>query len=190
MLEWLSYQLRSNITFCTGKLHWFAAYSIVGEKVEKTLEPLLAAPATDGEILLGKVLVAHIPSIIVTYAGTVIFSIMANTVLPSNVFHQPIFPNAPMWTMLGAVIPVVSLLAMETCVIMSSRTGSVIAAYQFGFIFAASFVVVYVLMDAGLVTYNVQNFLIIAGLTLVADACLAFLVRAVFERETILTKWK
>ena len=31
-----------------------AAYSIVGEKVEKTLEPLLATPTTDGEILLGK----------------------------------------------------------------------------------------------------------------------------------------
>jgi ABC-type Na+ efflux pump permease subunit len=29
-----------------------AAYSIVGEKVEKTLEPLLATPTTDGEILL------------------------------------------------------------------------------------------------------------------------------------------
>jgi ABC-type Na+ efflux pump permease subunit len=31
-----------------------ASYSIVGEKVEKSLEPLLATPATDGEILLGK----------------------------------------------------------------------------------------------------------------------------------------
>jgi len=31
-----------------------AAYSIVGEKVEKSLEPLLATPTTDSEILLGK----------------------------------------------------------------------------------------------------------------------------------------
>ena len=31
-----------------------ASYSIVGEKVEKSLEPLLATPTTDGEILVGK----------------------------------------------------------------------------------------------------------------------------------------
>jgi ABC-2 type transport system permease protein len=31
-----------------------ASYSLVGEKVEKSLEPLLATPTTDSEILLGK----------------------------------------------------------------------------------------------------------------------------------------
>ena len=40
-----------------------ASYSIVGEKVEKSLEPLLATPATDGEILLGKSLASFLPSI-------------------------------------------------------------------------------------------------------------------------------
>ena len=31
-----------------------ASYSLVGEKIQKSLEPLLATPMTDGEILLGK----------------------------------------------------------------------------------------------------------------------------------------
>ena len=31
-----------------------ASYNFVGEKVEKSLEPLLATPVTDNEILLGK----------------------------------------------------------------------------------------------------------------------------------------
>jgi ABC-2 type transport system permease protein len=43
-----------------------AAHSIVGEKVEKTLEPLLATPTTDGEILLGKGIAAFLPPIIST----------------------------------------------------------------------------------------------------------------------------
>src|SRR5579872_4119998 len=30
-----------------------ASYSIIGEKVQKSLEPLLATPVADGEILLG-----------------------------------------------------------------------------------------------------------------------------------------
>lgn len=55
-----------------GLLFWFiilaaiiptavASYSVMGEKVEKTLEPLLATPLTDGEIILGKILSAFIP---------------------------------------------------------------------------------------------------------------------------------
>jgi len=31
-----------------------ASYSMAGEKVQKSLEPLLATPMTDGEMLLGK----------------------------------------------------------------------------------------------------------------------------------------
>ena len=43
-----------------------ASYSIVGEKVEKSLEPLLATPVTDGEILLGKSIAAFLPSLLAT----------------------------------------------------------------------------------------------------------------------------
>src|SRR5438105_12909686 len=42
-------------TIYTGALPaTLASYSMVGEKVERSLEPLLATPASDGEILLGK----------------------------------------------------------------------------------------------------------------------------------------
>jgi ABC-2 type transport system permease protein len=48
-----------------------AAYSIVGEKVEKTLEPLLATPTTDGEILLGKSIAAFLPPVLSTWMGRI-----------------------------------------------------------------------------------------------------------------------
>jgi ABC-2 type transport system permease protein len=38
----------------TGLPSIVASYSFVGEKVEKSLDPLLATPTTDGELLLGK----------------------------------------------------------------------------------------------------------------------------------------
>ena len=53
-----------------------ASYSFVGEKIEKSLEPLLATPTTDGELLLGKSLAAFIPCMAVTYIGAAIFSIL------------------------------------------------------------------------------------------------------------------
>ena len=49
-----------------------ASYSFVGEKIEKSLEPLLATPTTDGELLLGKSLAAFVPCIAVTYLGAAI----------------------------------------------------------------------------------------------------------------------
>ena len=49
-----------------------ASYSFVGEKIEKSLEPLLATPTTDGELLFGKSLAAFIPCMVVTYVGAAI----------------------------------------------------------------------------------------------------------------------
>jgi ABC-2 type transport system permease protein len=46
-----------------------ASYSLVGEKVQKSLEPLLATPTTDEEILAGKAVAAFIPVIISNYIG-------------------------------------------------------------------------------------------------------------------------
>ncbi len=52
-----------------------ASYSIVGEKVEKSLEPLLATPLTDGEILLGKTISAIVPTLVAMYAAAVVFMV-------------------------------------------------------------------------------------------------------------------
>jgi ABC-type Na+ efflux pump permease subunit len=52
------------------------SYSFVGEKIERSLEPLLATPTTDGELLLGKSLAAFIPCMGVTYIGIAIFSVL------------------------------------------------------------------------------------------------------------------
>lgn len=45
-----------------------AAYSIVGERVQGTLEPLLSTPVQERELVLGKALAVFLPSIAVAYA--------------------------------------------------------------------------------------------------------------------------
>src|SRR5512141_3236321 len=49
-----------------------SAYSIVGEKTTRSLEPLLATPITTGELILGKALAAAIPAIVATWVGFLI----------------------------------------------------------------------------------------------------------------------
>ncbi len=44
-----------------------AAYSVVGERLQGTLEPLLSTPVRREELLLGKALAAFVPSVAVAY---------------------------------------------------------------------------------------------------------------------------
>ncbi|MGD0981960.1 MAG: ABC transporter permease subunit [Solirubrobacteraceae bacterium] len=44
-----------------------ASYSVVGERIEGTLEPLLTTPVRRGELMLGKGLAAVLPALAVTY---------------------------------------------------------------------------------------------------------------------------
>lgn len=60
-----------------------ASYAIVGEKVEKSLEPLLATPTTDEEILLGKSIAAFIPPALASWAGLSVFMVLMDR-LTSN----------------------------------------------------------------------------------------------------------
>jgi ABC-2 type transport system permease protein len=45
-----------------------AAYSVVGERDQATLEPVLGAPVTAAELLLGKAIAAFVPSVAIAYA--------------------------------------------------------------------------------------------------------------------------
>ena len=49
-----------------------AAFSIVGEKQQRTLEPILATPITDRQFLLGKLLAAAVPTVAMTWATALV----------------------------------------------------------------------------------------------------------------------
>jgi ABC-type transport system involved in multi-copper enzyme maturation permease subunit len=51
-----------------------AAYSIVGERLQGTLEPVLGTPISGEELLLGKALAAFIPSVCVAYSVFALFA--------------------------------------------------------------------------------------------------------------------
>jgi ABC-2 type transport system permease protein len=53
-----------------------AAYSIVGERLQGTLEPVLGTPVRREELLLGKALAAFVPTVVVSY-GVFAFFIVA-----------------------------------------------------------------------------------------------------------------
>jgi len=165
------------------------AYSIVGEKLERTLEPLLATPTTDGEILLGKVVAAFLPSIIATYAGAVIFMALMDAAT-STTLGCVFFPNWTVAAILLVLVPLISILSVEFNVIISARVSDVRAARQFGALITLPLAGIYVAAEADFVSLTPTNLAIISAIILVIDVLLFSLSRATFRREEILTKWK
>ena len=167
-----------------------AAYSIVGEKVEKTLEPLLATPTTDGEILLGKGIAAFIPPILSSWMGASIFMAATDYILVNAGLGYYYFPNWNAGVMLLLLAPLGGILSIEVAVIVSSRVTDVRGANQIAGLMFIPFVLVFAAGVQGLFSFSIANLLIFSAVVLVIDAILYFLSKATFRREEILTKWK
>jgi ABC-2 type transport system permease protein len=167
-----------------------AAYSIVGEKVEKTLEPLLATPTTDGEILLGKGIAAFIPPILSSWMGASIFMAATDYILVNAGLGYYYFPNWNAGVMLLLLAPLGGVLSIEVAVIVSSRVTDVRGANQIAGLMFIPFVLVFAAGVQGLFSFSIANLLIFSAVVLVIDSILYFLSKATFRREEILTKWK
>lgn len=166
-----------------------SSYSIVGEKIEKSLEPLLASPASDGEILIGKSLASFIPALIATYIGLGIFMTLTDALTFSQLGYL-YYPNTTMAIIILAVVPLVIMLSVELNVLVSSRVNDVRTATQLGALGVLPFVIIYLTSEIGLVKLDTNALLYISLALLVAVVILFQLSRVAFRREEILTKWK
>jgi ABC-2 type transport system permease protein len=166
-----------------------ASYSIVGEKIEKSLEPLLATPATDGEILLGKSIAAFVPPIFAAWGAALIFMVDSDFAL-HNLLSYYYFPNWNSGVILLLLAPLAAIFSIEIAVIASSRVSDIRAANQIGGLTFIPFMAVFLAGAEGLFALSIGNFLLISGVVLVVDAALFFLSASTFRREEILTKWK
>jgi ABC-2 type transport system permease protein len=166
-----------------------SSYSIVGEKVEKSLEPLLATPATDGEILLGKSLASFLPSIGATYFGAAIFMVLIDVITHQQLGYL-FYPNWDAGVFILLAAPLACLFSVELNVIVSARVSDVRTANQFGGLLVIPFAALYVLGEINVVQLTANNLLIISAVLLLVDVLLFFVSRSTFRREEILTKWK
>ena len=167
-----------------------ASYSIVGEKVEKSLEPLLATPTTDGEILLGKGISAFLPPIAAIWGGSAVFMVLIDLVTRGTLGYN-FFPNWNAGIVLFLMVPLAAIMSVEWNVIISSRVSDVRVAMQLGALVVLPLGGIYVGGELNLIPLgDTSILLLIAGILLVVDLFLLYVARATFRREEILTKWK
>jgi ABC-2 type transport system permease protein len=166
-----------------------ASYSFVGEKVERSLEPLLATPTIDGELLLGKSLASFIPCIGVTYIAAAI-SLAIFDVWSFIRLGSPLLPNVYWVVVMGLMAPLACVMSVEANVIVSSRVNDIRAAQQIGSLIVLPIIFLVIFASTGAAGSNIFLGLAVAAALAIADVALFFLAKATFQREEILTKWK
>jgi ABC-2 type transport system permease protein len=166
-----------------------AAYSIVGEKMTRSLEPLLATPITTAQLLLGKGLAAALPGVVMAWLCYGVFLIFARFLAVSDRVFS-IFVN-PMWLIAMLVLtPLLTIMAVNVGIIVSSRTNDPRAAEQLGSLIILPLMVLFIGPMTGFIMLNSATFWIASAIVAVADVGLIYLGVALFQRETILTRWK
>jgi ABC-2 type transport system permease protein len=167
-----------------------ASYSFVGEKIEKSLEPLLATPTTDGELLLGKSLAAFIPCMAVTYIGAAISAIIIDAwSITTPQVGTFLIPNSYWLLVIGAIAPLACIMSVEANIIVSSKVNDIRAAQQLGGLVVLPLVLVVIFASTSASTSTLLAIGVSAALA-IADIALFYLSKATFKREEILTKWK
>ena len=167
-----------------------ASYTIVGEKVEKSLEPLLATPTTDSEILLGKGIAAFFPPLAALWGGSALFMLLMDLITRDELGYY-YFPDSNTALVLLLLLPLALLMSVQVNVIVSSRVTDVRAGQQLGGLAVVPLMGLYVSGELNLINLgDASNLLIIAAALLVVDVLLFFVSRATFRREEILTRWK
>ncbi len=166
-----------------------AAFSIVGEKTTRSLEPLLATPITTVELLAAKNLAATIPAVLATWLGFGLFLVGALLITTSNRLVSALLN--PMWLVAVLVVgPLLAILSVNFSMMVSSRVNDPRVAEQLSALVILPLLALFFGQISGFIVVNQRVVLLMAAVLLLLDSGLIWLAVRLFERETILTRWR
>lgn len=183
--QWLTYLLLAPGVLPTV----IASFSIVGEKVQKTLEPLLATPVSDEEILLGKALAGVLPALASTFIAFAVYVAVIDY-LSFPLLGYLLVPTFPWLIAMLILAPLLAFVGVLLLVLVSSRASDVRSAQQIGAVVVVPIIVLFVLQLVGRVAFTLELVAVGIGVLIVANLLLLRVARRIFQREAILTRWK
>jgi ABC-2 type transport system permease protein len=165
-----------------------AAASVVSEKQARTLEPLLVTPITTFELLAGKLLAAFVPSLGLTVISLVLYLVVVAVTAGDGVFGVLLGPRT--FGVVFLIGPLAAMVALQLAVCVSSRVNDARTAQQLGVFVILPIPALLVAQIFGAVQLTGPVILGIAVILLAVNAGLMWLAITLFDRETILTRWK
>lgn len=164
--------------------------SIVLEKQEKSLEPVLATPTSDSEILMGKNIAAFLPTLMFLYLAVVIMMILMDLITAGKIGYL-FYPNWTVAAVLLLAVPFACVFSTAVGIFTSSRATNIQSAQTYAVVPLMPLVVVYLLGELGIISLNsLNNILLVAAGLFLADILVIKLSISTFSREEILTRWR
>jgi ABC-type Na+ efflux pump permease subunit len=161
-----------------------AAYSVVGEREQGTLEPVLVTPILREEFLIGKALAVLVPTLAVAYLVFGIFlgvaEIFAHPGVSSAVFEGSHLLVQLLFT------PLVAGWSIWVGIAISARSTDVRAAQQLGFFAGLPPLGVVALMSFNVIVPSLGLALGLAAGLLIVDVLGWRAVAAMFDRERLI----
>ncbi len=165
-----------------------AASSVISEKQARTLEPLLVTPITTIELLGGKLLGALVPTLALTVGSLVCYLGVVALVAHQGVFG--VLLGARTIGIMFLLGPLAAMVALQLAICVSSRVNDARTAQQIGVFVIVPIPALLIGQIFGGIELTVAMILWIAlGLVLV-NVVLIWVAVRLFDRETILTRWK
>ncbi len=165
-----------------------AAHSIVGEKHARSLEPVLATPVRTWELLFGKMILCVLLGVLPSWFSYAAFLGILHARLPADIFACLVM--TPQLLLVAFIGPLLGLLSVSAATLISSRFSDVQAAQSISVLVALPILGVATSQAAGLVTLPVFAILGAGLLLFLIDIGAVWLCISLFQRETILTRWK
>jgi ABC-2 type transport system permease protein len=162
-----------------------AAYSVIGEREQGTLEPILITPISREEFLVGKALAVAVPTLAIAYVVFGIFlalaALFAHHGIESAIFSGSHIPVQLVFT------PLLAGWSIWVGIAISARSSDVRAAQQLSVLANIPPLVIVALMTFNVITRSAVLAIGLAAALLLFDALGWRAVAAMFDRERLIS---
>jgi ABC-2 type transport system permease protein len=162
-----------------------AAYSVVGERLQGTLEPVLSTPVSREELLLGKALAAFAPAVVVAYAVfafyVAIVELFAHPDVASAVVRGPDLLAQLVFT------PLLAALSIWIGIAVSARSNDPRTSGQLSILVSLPTVAVTSLIAFNVIPASFSVAVIFGAVLVILDRIGWRVASAIFDRERLIT---
>jgi ABC-type Na+ efflux pump permease subunit len=162
-----------------------SAYSVVGEREQGTLEPVLITPIRREEFLIGKALAAFVPTLVIAYAVFGIF-LAAAAIFAHPVIASAIYAGTHVLVQL-LFTPLLAGWGIWIGIAVSARSADVRAAQQVSVLGSLPLLAILALMSLNVITVSTGLAVSLAAALLAVDLLAWRVVAAMFDRERLIT---
>jgi len=162
-----------------------AAYAVIGEREQRTLETVLSTPVTDRELLAGKATAAILPTVAIAWTLFGVYIALAELFAPGIVVSQ-------IWTVeqvvaMTLLTPALAGFSIVVGILVSLRSSDFRVAQQLAVLAALPLNGFVGLITFQVIDPSVELYAAAAGVLLCVDAICWRLGARLFSRERLLT---